>query len=61
MEANHDRDQARFVFQKMLFSIREQQTLNIVELIANLVPAVVDIVQQRQELDYKIRDISMLM
>ena len=46
MEANHDRDQARFVFQKMLFSIREQQTLNIVELIANLVPAVVDIVQQ---------------
>jgi hypothetical protein len=34
-----------------MFSIREQQTLNIVELIAILVPAVVDIVQQRQELD----------
>lgn len=61
MEANHDRDQARFIFPKMMFSIREQQTPNIVELIANVVPAVVDIVQQRQELDYKIRGISMLM
>ena len=61
MEANHDRDQARFNFPKMMFSIGEQQTLNIVELIANLVPAVIDIVQQRQELDYKIRGISMLM
>jgi hypothetical protein len=51
MEANHGRDRARFIFPKMMFSIREQQTLNIVELIAILVPAVVDIVQQRQELD----------
>lgn len=52
MEANHDRDRARFIFPKMMFSIREQQTLNIVELIANLVPAVVDIVQQLQQLNY---------
>jgi len=36
-----------------MFSTREQQTLNIIELIANPVPAMVDIVQQRQELDYK--------
>lgn len=61
MEANHERDRVRFIFSKMMFSIREQQTLNIVELIANLVPAVVNIVQQRQELDYKIRGISMLL
>jgi hypothetical protein len=35
--------------------------LNIAELIDNLAPAVVDIVQQRQELDYNIGGISMLM
>jgi len=44
-----------------MFSIREQQTLKIVELTANLVPAVVDIVQQCQELGYKIRGMSILM